>query len=70
MAKFAYNNTKNVSTSYTLFKLNYGYYPKVLFEKNVNPCLKSHSANKLAENLGKQVEICCQNLIHLQKLQK
>lgn len=26
IAKFAYNNSKNVSTKYRPFKLNYGYY--------------------------------------------
>ena len=47
MAEFAYNNTKNANTGYTLFKLNYSYYLRVCFEKNTNLCSKSKSADKL-----------------------
>ena len=36
MAKFAYNNTKNASTSYIIFKLNYGYYLCVFYKKNLD----------------------------------
>lgn len=36
MAKFTYNNAKNVSTGHTLFKLNCGYYPRVSFKKDTN----------------------------------
>ncbi len=51
MAKFVYNNTKNASTSHTPSKLNYGYYPRVSFEDNVNSCLRFCFANKLAKEL-------------------
>ncbi len=64
MAEFAYNNGKNTSTSYTLFELNYGYHPKVLFEDETNSHLKSCLANKLAKKLRELIEICCQNLLH------
>ncbi len=37
MVKFVYNNAKNASTSHTLFKWNYGHYPKILFEDKTNP---------------------------------
>ena len=30
MAEFAYNNAKNATTSHTPFKLNCGYYPRIL----------------------------------------
>ena len=70
MAEFAYNNAKNASIGHTLFKLNCGYHLRVSFEKNVNPCSKSRSTNKLAKELKKLMKICCQNLLHIQELQK
>ena len=36
MAKFAYNNAKNASTSHTLFELNCGYHFCVSFNENIN----------------------------------
>ena len=39
IAKFAYNNAKNINTGYRPFELNYGYYPRVLYKKNCNFCL-------------------------------
>ena len=36
MAKFAYNNVKNASTGYTLFELNYGYHPRILYKENLD----------------------------------
>ena len=33
MAKFAYINAKNASTSHILFKLNYRYYSRVFYKK-------------------------------------
>ena len=70
MAEFAYNNAKNASTGHTLFELNYGFHPQVSFENDVNPCSRSRSANELAKELRKLMEICQQNLLHAQELQK
>ena len=70
MAKFAYNNAKTASTGHTSFELNYGYHPRVLFKKNVDPYLKSCSADKLAKELRKLIEVYCQNLFYAQELQK
>ena len=39
MAEFAYNNAKNASTGHTPFELNCGYYPRMLYKKDVD----SHS---------------------------
>ena len=36
MAEFAYNNAKNASTGFTSFELNYGYYPRVFYEEDLN----------------------------------
>ncbi len=70
MAEFAYNNAKNASTGHTPFKFNYGYHFRVSFQEDVNPRLRSRSAKKLAQELRELIEICCQNLLHAQKLQK
>ena len=70
MAKFAYNNAKNASTSHTLFGLNCSYYPRVSFEEDIDPCSGSRSPNKLVEELKELIEVCCQNIFHAQELQK
>ncbi len=70
MAEFAYNNAKNASTGHTPFKLNCGYYPKVSFKEDVDPCSRSCSANELTKELKELIEVCCQNLLHRQELQK
>ena len=48
MAKFAYNNTKNTSTNYILFELNYIYHPWMSYKENIDLCSKSKFADKLA----------------------
>ena len=58
MPEFTYNDSKNASINHTLFKLNWSYYPKVAFKENVDLRLRSRSANKLAEELKKLIEIC------------
>ena len=68
MAEFAYNNAKNASTSHTPFKLNCSYHPKILFEENVNPYLRSCSTDKLTEKLRELMKVCCQNLLYVQEL--
>ncbi len=70
MAEFAYYNAKNTSTGHTPFKLNCGYHPRVFFEEDVEPRSRSCTANELAEELRKLMEVCCQNLLHAQELQK
>ena len=70
MAEFTYNNAKNASTGHTSFKLNCGFHPRVFFKDNVNPCSKSCSANELAKELKELIDICQQNLLHAQELQK
>ncbi len=68
MALYTYNNAKNTSTGHTSFKLNCDYHFRVSFEEDVDPCLRSRSANKLAEELRELLEVCCQNLLHTQEL--
>ncbi len=64
IAEFTYNNAKNASTEHTLFELNYSYYLRVFFEKDDNPCLRSCSAKKLAEELRELMEVCYQNFFY------
>ena len=70
MAKFAYNNSKNASTGYTIFKLNSGYHPRMLYKEDVNPHSQSKSINKLSAELRELMIVCQKNLYHAQELQK
>ena len=70
MAEFAYNNTKNASTSHTSFELNCGYQPRISYKEDINPRSKSKSAVKLLAELRELMTVCRKNLYHTQKLQK
>ena len=70
MAKFAYNNVKNVSTGFTPFELNCGYYLWISYKENLNPCSKSRTAEELSSELWELMTVCQQNLHHAQELQK
>lgn len=69
MAEFTYKNTKNSSTSYTSFELNYGYYPCIFFDYKVDLCSKSHTVNKPAKTARELKSIGWENLFHAHKLQ-
>ena len=58
MAEFAYNNAKNASTGYTPFKLNCGYHPCVSYEEDLNPHLKSRTAEELSSELRELMTVC------------
>ncbi len=70
MAEFAYNNAKNASTGYISFKLKCGYHLRVFFKENIDPYSRSRSANELVKELRELMEVCCQNLLYTQELQK
>ena len=70
MAELAYNNTTNASTGNTLFELNCGYYPWMLYEKKVDPRSQSKSADELSEELRNLMVVYCKNLYHAQNFQK
>ena len=70
MAEFAYNNAKNASSGHMPFELNYGYYPQVLYEDDVDSCSKSKSADDLSAELRKLMIVCRENLHHAQEFQK
>ena len=70
MAKFAYNNATNSSTGHMPFELNCGYYPRILYEKDVNPRSQSKSADEVLVKLRELMIVCQENLYHAQELQK
>ena len=70
MAKFVYNNAKNASIGYTLFELNCGYHPWMLYKEKVNSRSMSKSADELSAELRELIIVYWENLYHAQKLQK
>ena len=46
IAKFTYNNIKNISTSYTYFELNSIFYLFILYKKHIDFYLMSKAINK------------------------
>ena len=70
IAEFAYNNAKNANIGHTLFQLNCGYHPRVFFKEYIDLHLRSCSTNKLTEELKELIKVYCQNLLHIQELQK
>ena len=70
MAKFAYNNAKNANTGCTLFKVNYGYHPRVFFKEDTDPCSQLKTTDRLLAELRKVMTVCRENLHHAQNFQK
>ena len=70
MAKFAYNNAKNVCTGYTPFELNGDFHPRVSYQEDVNPRSKSKTTDQLGTELDTLMSMCRENLQHAQELQK
>ena len=68
IAEFAYNNAKNASTGFTPFELNYGYYPRVSYKKDLDPHSQSKTAEKLSSELRNLMAACQQNFYHAQEL--
>lgn len=66
MAKFAYNNAKNKSIGYTTYKLKCGYYLRIFFKKNTNPCFWYRTVDKLSEKLGELITVYRKNVHHNQ----
>ena len=68
MAKFAYNNVKNASTSHTFFEPNYDYHFYVFFEEDTNFRSQSKTTDKLSIKLQELMTVCQENLHHTQEL--
>ena len=64
MAKFVYNNAKNVSTGHISFELNCGYHPQILYKEKVDPRSKSKLVDKLSAELKELIIVCWKNLYH------
>ncbi len=64
MAEFVYNNAKNISTGHIPFKLNCGYYFKVVFKEDIDSHSRFCSTNELVEKLRELMEVCYQNLLY------
>ena len=58
MAKFAYKNTKNMSTNHMPFKLNCGYYYRVSYQEDIELFSKSNSADELSAKLAELMILC------------
>lgn len=58
IAKFAYNNIKNISIGYIPLVLNYLYHLKVSIKDEINLYSKSCFDNELVDKLKKLAEIC------------
>ena len=58
MAEFAYNNAKNDNTGHTFFELNCRYYPWVFYKEDLDPRLKSKTAEKLFFELQNLMAFC------------
>ena len=70
IVEFTYNNSKNTSIGYTLFKFNCGYHLRISFEDEYNACSKSFLAKRLALELRELINIYHQNFLHIQDFQK
>lgn len=53
MAEFAYNHTKNASTSHKSFEINSEFYSHTLYKKDIDSHLQATSADELANKLIK-----------------
>ena len=70
MVEFAYNNAKNASTHHTLFELNCGYHPQMLYEDSVDHRSQFKSAEELSAELRELMIFCRKNLHYAQEFQK
>ena len=64
MAKFAYNNIKNASTSHTFLELNHDYHLCIAFEKEIDLCFQLIIVDKLSIELRELMITCRKNFYH------
>lgn len=57
MAKFAYNNLKNINIGFMFYELNYQYYSSISYKKNVDFNSKLKIVKKLLKKLQKLIII-------------
>ena len=63
MAKFAYNNAKNISTDQMPFELSCGYHSRILYKEEIEFHSKSKSADKFSAEL-RDLIIICQKILY------
>lgn len=68
MAEFNYNNEKNSSSSHTSVKLNCDYHCHISCKKDVDPDLKSMSANILITKLRNLMTVYRKGFKYAKKL--
>ena len=51
-----------------LFKLNYGYHPRMFYKEEVDFYFQFKLTDELSAKLRKLIVVCCKNLYHAQKL--
>lgn len=59
-----------MSIGYIPFELNYGYHPRVFYEKNIDPYSKSKSADKLWSELTQLMIVYQENFYYPGELWK
>ena len=70
MVEFTYNNSNNTGISHTSFQLNYGYHLHISFKNKCDTRFRSYSTEWLAIELRELINVCHQNLLDAQDLQK
>lgn len=61
MVEYIYKNAQNANIGYISFELNCSYHSLIFSENDVNPCLISRSAHKMAKKLRELIFIYQQN---------
>ncbi len=59
-----------MSTGHIFFEFNYAYQSHISYEKNINLCSKSKSADELLTKLRELMTVYKKNFYYIQKLQK
>ncbi len=67
MTKLASNNAKNISIGQITFEFNYHYLSYIFYEKDIDPCSKSKSANELSMKFQELMTLYKKNLHHTSK---
>ena len=67
MVEFVYNNSKNASTSHTLFWLNCGYHSRMSYKKKVDPYSQSKSTDELLAELRELIIVYRENFYPAQE---
>lgn len=70
MVEYNYKKAKNANINHISFELNYGYYSRVFYKKDVDPHSKSKYVDKLATKIKMLMFVYKEILHHAQELWK